>query len=319
MTEPFDLPDGRRGQTIRLESGPMSARILTLGATVQELRLGGRHLMLGLANPADYLGVPHVMGAILAPVVNRVKDAAAMIGGTPWKTEPNWRGHLLHSGPEGAHMQVWEITAQDATSVTLSVTLNGPFPGPNHVSARYDLTADALHLTLDMTTDAPTLCAPAFHPYFNFGGASRDHHLRILADHYLPTDSDLLPTGEIAAVEGTAFDFRDTRAISQPYDSCFCLSHNQRDLRLVAWLTAPDGGLTMELSTTEPGLQLFLGDTTESDAPGLDGDPYGPEAGIALEAQNWPSADRFEAFPNTLLKPGGRYRQETRFRFTESA
>lgn len=179
----------------------------------------------------------------------------------------------------------------------------------------------ALALTLTAATDRPTLMNLAHHGYWNLGsGPDWDgHSLRIDAEEVLETDDRILPTGRRVPVGGTGFDFRTTRQISPgktvSLDHNFCLAPARRDLTPVLWLTGPDG-LTLELSTSEPGLQVFDGAPMGSGAfPGHGGAPFGAYPGLALEPQFWPDATNHADFPSILLRPDQDWRQDTVWRF----
>jgi aldose 1-epimerase len=264
-------------------------------------------------------------GAIVGPVANRIGGATAEIDGTRHRFEANQAGrNTLHGGAGNIHKRLWDIVAADATSVTLSIELAdglGGFPGNRRITAAYRLTeAPALELVITAATDAPTLMNPAFHGYWNLGTGPDwgGHRLRVAADRVLENDADNLPTGRVLEVAGTGFDFREAREIRPGQtirlDNNFCLAAARRPLTPVAWLEAPDGALTLEVATTEPGLQIFDGAPVGSgDHPGHRGVPYGGCAGLAFEPQFWPDAPNRPAFPSILMRPGDDWRQVSTF------
>jgi len=196
------------------------------------------------------------------------------------------------------------------------------FPGALGTRATYRiLPGPALALEITATTDAATICNFAHHSYFNLDGtpSAIDHLLRIDATDYLEADADLVPTGTLHPVEGTAFDFRKARPLRRGdvrYDLNYCLSQTRRPLCEVAALTGPQSGLTLTVETTEPGLLLYDGtQTATASAPGLAGLPYGPFAGVALEPQCWPDAPNQRWAHQVQLAAGETYRQLSVFRF----
>lgn len=320
---PFDtLPGGREIAALTLRSGPLSARVLTLGAIVQDLRLDGvaHPLVLGCEDAAGYLGAGRYIGAIVGRVANRIGGARFSLDGRDYRTDPNFLGrHTLHGGAEGMDLQLWSVAARDATSVTLTLTEpdgHMGFPGTLTAQARISLTDDALRFVLSATCDRPTPCTLTHHGYFDLDGTGdvRGHRLQVDADHYLPLDPDLIPTGQIAPVEGTPYDFRSLRGIGpHGYDVCFCLSSGARPLRPVAQIEG-QSGLSLTVETTACGLQVYDGGYLR-DVPGLGGRRYGAHAGLALEAQSWPDAPNQPGFPPAILRPGETWSETTLFRF----
>lgn len=302
--------DGRAVQKITLACGDLTAKLLTWGAVLQSVRLAGvgHDLTLGSDRLADYEGEMRYHGAIMAPVANRIGNASAMIGGTEHHFEANQGAHCLHSGASGAHAQLWEIVAATDSRATLALNLPdglGGFPGNRRVEARFSLTDDRLRLELHAVSDAETLWNATNHSYWTLDGGAdfSGHRLQVAADHWLPTDTDARPTGEIAAVAGTAMDFRTPRSLTPgapDLDHCFCLSTGQVPLREVLHLQGKSG-LSLHVATTEPGVQIY-------DARGA----QNPYDGIAIETQGWPDAPSFPAFPSIRLCPG-----ETRVQITE--
>lgn len=307
---------------ITLRGGGLTAQVLTLGAIVQDLRLEGvtHPLVLGSPDPADYLGRARYFGAMIGRFANRIGGARFDLDGATCRTDPNFLGrHTLHGGADGADAQIWQVEALAGDSVTLTLTLpdgHMGFPGEIRMRAEILLSDGALNFTLSAESDAPTPCNLTHHGFFDLDGQGdiRGHRLRIAADHYLPVDSDLIPTGQIAPVAGTAFDFRAARVIGTAgYDHNFCLSDGPRPLRPVAWLTG-ESGLSMRVETTACGLQFYDG-AYMRDVPGLEGRRYGPHAGLALETQHWPDAPNRPGFPDAILRPGREYRETTRYVF----
>ncbi|WP_116132356.1 aldose epimerase family protein [Tropicimonas sp. IMCC34043] len=320
--------DARTVERITLDNGTLSIGLLTLGATLQELRLAGcdRSLTLGSADVAEYDtdGGLYYFGAIVGPVANRILNATTSLDGRTLTLQANGPGgHCLHGGLNGLHQKVWEIVDATDTEVTLATTAadgEGGFPGNRRFEARFTLDGASLVLTLRAETDAPTLVNLANHSYWNLGPGPdfHDHSLQVSADRMLVVDDVAMVTGEILPVAGTAFDFREPRQLTpeDDIDNNFCLAEARGPLRPGCVLTGPDG-LRMEVATTEPGLQIYdARHMPAAGVPGHDGHRYGPRSGVAIEAQFWPDSPNHPEFPSIRLDPGQPWEQVTRFTFS---
>lgn len=318
----FDLPDGRVVHAINLRSGPMSARVLTLGAIVQDLRLDGvdHPLVLGCPRPADYLDEGIYVGALVGRCANRIAEGRMVLDGVSYQLDRNFLGrHTLHGGRDGAGSQLWQVQQVFPDHVIMALTLpdgHMGFPGNLQITARIALQDDALAIDITALTDAPTPCNLVHHGYFDLDGQGDigSHLLQVDAGTYLPVDDDLIPMAQPADVAGTAFDFRQPRPIADSaLDHNFCLLAGS-GVRKVAQLRGATG-LTMQVETDAPGLQVY--DGAHFDAlPGLDGRCYGPRAGVALETQAWPDAIGRSDFPDVILGPGQTYRHHVTYRFS---
>jgi len=328
--DPFGtLPDGQQIRVITLRAGELIARVLTLGASLQDLRLAGVPwpLVLGSDAPGAYLGALPWCGAVVGPVANRIGGAAAVIGGRLCHFTPNDGANLLHSGVAGISGRIWKIEDQSESAVTLACALaagEDGFPGNRVIRARYAIEAPAtLALTLTAETDAVTLMNPAHHPYWNLDGTAttEGHRLQVAAARYLPTDGANLP-GDPQPVAGTPYDLRAPRPLPDlpPLDHNFCLDPAPipGTLRPVATLSGARG-VTLSLESDAPGLQVYDGRALDSRPfPGLTGAPYGAHAGLALEAQAWPDAPAHADFPPITLAPGATFCRRLRHSFTTS-
>ncbi len=318
------LPDGRTVEAITIAGGGMTATLLPYGARLHDLRLEGVDfpLVLGAGGLGPYLGAMNYFGATAGPFANRIGNASFEIEGETFGTEANQDGkHTLHGGSTGTHAQLWEVSERGEDAVTFALTLpdgQGGFPGNRRLTLRYALGGDGrLSVMAEATTDRATPMSLAHHSYFRVHeGDVRDARLQIHADHYLPVDEDLIPTGEARALADTPFDFRQPRAIgAHGYDHNFCLNDRGIGLRQVAVLRAPDDNLTLTVSTDAPGLQVY----DASSIPGAtdpDGLDWAPNSGIALETQEWPDAPNKASFPDCILWPGETYRHEAIYAFS---
>ncbi len=326
MTAIGQAPDGRTVHQITIGSDRLTAKILTWGAILQDVRLGGvpHSLTIGTEALEPYLTKMASFGGLVGPVVNRIAGATAWIGDEVHHFEANHEGrNTLHSGSAGTHRKLWAVAEQSEDAVTLEITLpdrEGGFPGNRKIMAIYAVEGRTLTLKIEGHTDAPTFLNFANHSYWSLDntGTIDGHRLQIDASRFLIHDETGLPTGQIAGVEGTPYDFRKPHPLSlgRDYDNNMILADARRDQTEVATLTGTTG-VTMRLSTTEPGLQLYdaykmtdLGVTDHS------GRPLAPHRGLALEAQGWPDAPNHSGWPSIRLDPGETYRQVTSWTFS---
>ncbi len=294
------LPDGRAVRCIHLANNGMTVRVLDQGARLIEYRKDG-HPSVCVASQDLGLLQEHLKyaGPIIGPVLNRITGASAEIDGKTYQFDANQEGrHTLHSGAVAAQNAIWEISEQSSSKVTLRLKLKdgeGGFPGNRILSVRWALEDSGLTLDVVATTDAPTLMNPGHHGIWNADGTPTwdGQVLTVPAKTYLPVDDETLPTGEIAAVDGTPYDHRVARTPDPALDHNFCF---ETGFKLLARLDGTTGQ-SLEVHSDAPGLQAYAG---------------GRE-GIALEPQLWPDAPKNPQFPSILLTPGETFRQKSRF------
>ncbi|MGO9774323.1 MAG: aldose epimerase family protein [Roseiarcus sp.] len=309
-----------------------SAKILSWGAVLRDLVVpsarGPQRVTLGLNTIGDYLEHSPSFGAVPGRFANRIANGRFALDGTLYELErkPEEK-HTLHGGPNGFGRKIWKLGSVDASSVTL--TLESPdgdagFPGALTATCVYRLIEPAtLRVELGAQCDRPTIVNLTQHAYFNLDGSSdvRDHELTLVSDFYTPTDAELIPTGEIRSVAGTPYDFRQARPIrhasGQAYDTNFVASHlpGEAGLAPIAKLRSPANGLTLELHSTEPGVQVYDAAKLDCPAPGLEGAHYGPHAGLCLEPQAFPDSPNRRHFSPCVLRPDSEYRHVSEFRF----
>lgn len=322
------LPGRAPVQRVILSNGGIGAAILTRGAILQDLRLAGMDhgLTVGSPDPAAYGDSLRYFGAVVGPVANRIAEGRARIADRTHDFDRNDHGtHTLHGGATGTHAQDWEVDILRPDRVCLTLALPdgmGGFPGNRTLAADYALTGpDMLELTLTAATDADTWLNLAHHGFWNLDGAPdlSGHRLWIAADDYLPTDARAMVTGRIAPVAGTPFDFRSPRPVgpgTDPrLDHNFCLAPARRAPAHVLTLTGASG-LTMEVSTSETGVQIYdAGGFDGGGARDHDGRRIGAFCGLAIEPQGWPDAPNRPGFPSVRVPAGTAIRQITRWRF----
>jgi aldose 1-epimerase len=326
-------PDGHAVHRFTISGGGLTARVLTWGAVIQDLRLAGHDapLVLGFERFEDYPPHSPYFGSIAGRYANRIRDGRFTIDGQRHEADRNFLSkHLLHGGSAGFGRKVWTAQETGADFVTLALSsADGDmgFPGSIDVTCTYRLKpAGTLSVELSAEADASTLCNLAHHSYFNLddGGSGDilDHRMMIAAGAYLPVDEELIPTGVVQPVEGTPFDFRAARPVRHAasgeqtvYDHNFCIAAARGPMRQHIWVQGAKSGVEMEVWSTEPGVQFYAGHKVGRDATGLDGRRYKNWAGFCLEPQVWPDSPNRPYFPQAVLRPGETYQQATEYRF----
>jgi aldose 1-epimerase len=332
---PFgQTPEGTPVSEARLAlSSGMEASVIGFGSILRDLVVpvaGGapRRVVIGFPTLAGYLADGVCIGANMGRCANRIAKGRFDLDGKPVQLVINDGVNHLHGGPNGFGRRVWAIASTDGQAADL--TLHSPageggYPGTVEAHCIYRLLPPStLEVTFTATTDAPTLVNIAHHSYFtlDYGKSVRDHLLQVHAARYTPTGPGLIPTGAIAPVAGTPYDFRAPRPLSDTrsgagffYDANFVLDRSGAGLFHAATVTAPGSPLKMEVHTTEPGLQLYDADALGSAEAGIDGLRLGKNLGLCLEAQRFPDAPNHPDFPSVVLRPGETYRQVTEYRF----
>lgn len=301
------MPDGQIVERVTLQNAEMVVDLIALGASLQSVKFHGAQMVVSGETLEDYLGPLSYAGAIVGRVANRIADARANIAGRTFALDANEpSGNCLHGGSDGAGHQVWSIDETGPYFAIFSLRMDDGhmgFPGALEVRARYELLGTTLSLDISAQSDAETLCSFAPHGYWNLSGQNNinGHELTVYADSYLPLDARQIPTGEIAEVAGSAFDFRTAREIERTaLDHNFCMSAERTALRPVMKLHSPESGITLSVASTEAGLQLY-------DARHLG------RTGLAIEPQVWPDAVNQDGFPSMVLRPNQTYRALTEF------
>ena len=328
------MPTGETVEKVVLTGGGLTASILTFGAVLQDLRLEGHDgpLVLGFDDLRSYLDHSPYFGATPGRCANRIAGGRFTLDGKEYQLELNEEGVThLHGGSDGMGRRNWTIIALSGDSVTMEIVDpegRAGYPGTTRTTAVFSLKSGGVFsVVYETVTDKPTIANVCHHAYFNLDGRPDilGHDLMIAADHYTPVDDRLIPTGEIKKVEHTAFDFREMRPIRLDsngaqfrYDINFCLSSTRTTKRSVALSRSVNSGVSLEVLTTEPGVQFYAGVYLDVPVPGLEGHTYGQFAGFCLETQFWPDAVNRPGFQSNVLRPGEVLRQETDYVFSKS-
>lgn len=325
---------GEAVHRITISGGGLTARIMTWGAVLQDLRLDGHEppLTLGFVRFADYPLHSPYFGATVGRFANRVAGGRFALDGRTIQLDCNENSIThLHGGRAGTGTRLWQLGAYGADHAGFFlIDPDGQcgYPGSCRIEALFRLCAGGrLSVTYRSRTDRPTIANIAHHSYFDLDGAGDigGHELKIEADHYLPVDGKLIPTGQVMAVAGSEFDFRQLRPIERQgaqgqvvYDHNFCVAGARGPVRPVALARSPRSGVTMEVHSGEPGIQFYAGHKISTPVAGLGGRRYGPHAGFCLESQGWPDSPNHADFPQAVLRPGETLVQHTDYVFWKS-
>jgi aldose 1-epimerase len=352
--EPFGTaPDGSAVERWTLTNGDITMRVLSWGGVIQTLEAPDAdgdvdNVVLGFADLADYVADEDpYFGSLIGRYGNRIAGGSFTLDGTTYQLPVNNGPNTLHGGPTGFDDRVWEVTDVSDDEVAalrlhlVSADGDQGFPGTLTTTVIYTLDAESrLTVHYEATTDAPTVVNLTQHTYWNLAGEGSgsiyDHELQIDADGFTPVDATLIPTGEIAPVAGTPFDFREPTPIGerirdddqqllygQGYDHNWVLdregngaregSDADDPLEEAAVLYDPQSGRTLTILTTEPGLQFYSGNFLDGTLVGTGGRIYRQGDGLALETQHFPDSPNQPDFPSTELRPGEVYASTTVF------
>ncbi|MEU3412872.1 aldose epimerase family protein [Streptomyces sp. NPDC006658] len=346
VAEPFGtLADGTEVHRWSLENGGTRMKVLSYGGVVQTLEIPDRHgqyanVVAGFDNIADYVAGSPYFGALIGRYGNRIGKGRFTLDGKPYQLSVNDGDNSLHGGAQGFDKRVWDVEPfTHGTDVGLRLRRTSAdgemgYPGTLRTQVTYTLTRHGdWRIDYEATTDRATVVNLTSHVYWNLAGEGtggiEDHELSIAAARYTPTDSGLIPTGELARVAGTPFDFRhakpigrDLRAgheqlvLAKGYDHNWVLDKGiTARPEHVATLRDPRSGRTLKIATDQPGLQFYSGNFLDGTLTGTGGRTYRQGDALCLETQHFPDSPNHPAFPSTVLRPGETYRTSTIHRF----
>ncbi len=285
-------------------------------------------VVVGLPSLEDYLEHPPYFGAIIGRYANRIANAGFELDGQKYEIDKNDGANSLHGGDKGFDKRIWKtvVTDDSLPSVTCSYQSKdgeGGYPGNVDVNVVYTLTNDnELRIEYFAKTDKATPINLTNHSYFNLTGdvtnSILDHKLWIDGNRYTPVNQALIPTGQLADVKGTPFDFTTAKQIGQDidnvdggYDHNWVLNEPNGTLRKVAILSDSISGRSLEVYTTEPGLQFYAGNFLDGKFKDDNGKPIAYRTALCLETQHFPDSPNQPSFPSTILLPGNEYRSAT--------
>lgn len=335
------LADGTKVYRWSLENGGTRMKVLSYGGIVQSLELPDRHgrytnVSLGYDTIEAYTAGTTFFGALIGRYGNRIAKGRFALDGKTHQLSVNDGENSLHGGAKGFDTRVWDIEPfEDSSGVGLrlhytSVDGEMGYPGTLRVTVTYTLTARGdWRIDYAATTDKATVVNLTNHTYYNLAGEGSgdilDHELALAASRFTPTDAGLIPTGELAKVAGTPFDFRraktvgrDIRVSHEQLVTAKGFDHNwvldkgiTRRPEHFATLRDPESGRTLKVATTEPGVQFYSGNFLDGTLTGPSGRTYRQGDGLCLETQHFPDSPNQPKFPSTVLRPGETYRSST--------
>ena len=336
------LPDGSDVDLYVLDNGRVEVRAITYGAIITSLRTvdrdGGRaSIVLGHGQLEPYIENPPYLGAVVGRFANRIARGRFSLDGRAYQLSANDGPNHLHGGPRGFHRHVWnaaphqEGNASGVVFTRLSPDGEEGYPGALAARVAYVLSStDDVTITYEATTSAPTIVNLTQHTYFDLSaGSAADvlaHELTIDAGSYLPVDDTMIPLGDASPVADTPFDFRAATSIGsrlqaaddqlrrgRGYDHSWVLD-KPAPLARAARAADRASGRSVEVWTTEPGLQFYSGNLLDGSVAAAGGRVLRQHAGFCLETQHFPDSPNQPAFPSTVLRPGETYRSTTVWR-----
>jgi aldose 1-epimerase len=296
-------------------------------------------VVLGYDTVLDYVTDDLYIGGVIGRYANRIRNGRFELDGRVYELPINHSPNHLHGGPAGFHTAMWHANiVSSAASQAVALSRTSPageegYPGNLSVDVVYTLTDDHdLIVDYKASTDQATPINMTQHSYFNLRGAGsttiHEHELTVCADGYLPIDKSAIPLGHIEPVAHSPFDFTTPAAIGprlteahpqiEPaggFDHCYVLRGQPGELKRAARLHEPHTGRTLEVLTTEPGMQVYTGQFLKP-MMAKDGRPYGPYSGLCLETQHFPDSPHHPEFPSVILRPGEQYASRTVLRFS---
>jgi aldose 1-epimerase len=347
--EPYGEFEGREVERFTLANGRgVRVEILPYGGIVRAIWLPDRdgqtaNVALGFADLAGYVEKNEpFFGCVAGRYANRIAQGRFTLGGQTYQLAANDGANHLHGGKRGFDKRLWDAEeVRDGSSAGVRLRLVSPdgeegYPGTLTAEVVY-LLDDENRLRIDYRaeTDRPTIVNLTNHTYWNLAGEGsgtvENHVLRLRASRFTPVDGALTPTGELAPVAGTPFDFTQATAIGariredhpqllhgKGYDHNFVFDRAGGDTSLLDAVTLhdPGSGRTLTIGTTEPGVQVYSGNYLDGTLVGASGRTYRQGDGIALETQHFPDSPNQPGFPSTVLRPGEVYRSTTVFAFS---
>lgn len=341
-----DTLDGHPVALYTLKGGDVTLQVTNFGARVVSIFTPDKNgkledIVVGYNNLKDYVTPPgeRFLGACVGPVANRIGHASFTINDTTYHVPANDHGvNTLHGGYKGLDNVVWDVLSVNDSSITLHylhAAGQEGFPGNKDITMTYSLDSkDEFKIVYSATTDHVTPINISNHPFFCLrgegNGSVEEYIMHIKASHYTPIDSLSIPTGEIADVSGTPFDFRQAHAIGQMigednlqlknargYDHNWCLDRESSDdVEIACSVYDPETGRQIDVLTDQPGLQFYSGNFFDGTATGKYGRPLGFRSSLALETQHYPDSPNQPQFPSVLLEPGQTYHHTCIYRFS---
>jgi len=317
----------------------LRAVVSNYGATLLELWTPDRsgksgNIILGYDSLQGYLQKANpYFGAIVGRYANRIGHARFNLDGKTYNLFPNDRGNSLHGGLKGYDKVIWTVNQVNDSSLALSYSSHDGeegYPGNLTVKVVYIVNAEnGLEIDYTALTDRKTPVNITNHAYFNLSAGEDsvilNEELTLHASRYTPVNDSLIPTGQMAPVSNTAFDFRKAKKIGSDlekvkggYDHNFIIDKKDSVLNIAAKVFDPSSGRKMEVWTTQPGIQFYTGNFLNGTLTGINGKKIVQHAAFCLETQHFPDSPNQPGFPNTILEPGQTFHERTIYRFSVS-
>ncbi|WP_238398350.1 aldose epimerase family protein [Edaphobacter sp. 12200R-103] len=336
------MPDGTAVDLYTLKSDALEVKVMTYGARIVAINTADKNgkvgdVVLGYDKFPDYLADKKTyFGAIVGRYGNRIAHGEFKLDGKTYDVPKNDNGiNSLHGGTVGFDQHVWTGKEVPGGVEMTLVSKDGDqgFPGTLTAHVTYTVHGNTLRIDYSESTDKDTVVNLTNHSYFNLGGVGSgtilDEEIAINADHFTPTDKGLIPTGELAKVDGTPMDFRKATAIGKRihdnfeplklaggYDHNWVLNGENGQMKLAARVHDLKSGRVMTVETTEPGVQFYTGNFLDGSFKSPSGWPYAKNTALCLETQHFPDSPNHPSFPSTELKPGQTRHSTTTFTFT---
>ena len=324
------MPNGDNVFQVTIESDDLKLKVLSLGAIIQDVRMRGltHSLVLGYPRLEPYFINSGKLGAIVGRYANRIANGKAKIDGKIYSLNKNQnKTHTLHGGTDGSAARNWKIIEHDKSKVKLFDELpdgHMGFPGNLKVETTYKVNKSTIDIFIEASTDKTTLCNFTNHSYFNLDGTKNiaNHNLIVNCENVLPVDKNGIPLSKPVSAKELSLEFKNSRKLNDDgkpieIDHNFCISNTRQNLSTNAIVSTKN--ISLELLSTEPGLQIYTGKGLNSgNDKGWGGHSYKAFAGIALEPQIWPDSPNQVGFPNPYLSPNEKYKHHTRIKFSNS-
>lgn len=332
------LPDGRGVDLFRLAAGNMTVEVINYGGIIRSIVVPDSSgvpgdIVHGFEDLGGYLGAHPWFGTVVGRYASRIAGGRFKLDGVEYKLAQNDGANHLHGGVRGFDRALWDAKMSDSSLILSYTSRDGEEGYPGNLTATVAYTVShhgELIIDYEASTDKPTVVNLTNHTYFNLAcsGDILGHELTLHASYFTPARGDLIPTGEIASVEGTPMDFRSPTRIGERidsryeqiiggrgYDCNWVIDGQTGKPRPAAEVYDPSSGRELEVSTTQPGVQFYTGNLLDGSLHGK-GRVYGRRSGLCLETQHYPNSPNQPLFPSTVLRPGGVYREKTIFRFS---
>lgn len=322
-------------QSYTLRSEKLEITISRYGGRITHWLVDGVDIILGFDDIESYKTAKEPYhGALIGRYSNRISQSQFAIDDKIYNLKSNLGNHVLHGGPKAFHNQEWDLASSNDKNVTLY--LHSPdgdmgFPGDLYTKASYTIEENTLILKMSATSSAPTFCNFTYHPYFNLGGLSStdlyDHQFRIQSNHILETDKEGIPSGNAIDISGSGFDFTDWQNLQRQINK----SHPQMDLlggidhnylinansidEVIAEARCQSTGIHMQLSTDQPGLQMYTANHFDGSEFGKSNRQHNHQGAFCFEPQHYPDSPHHKHFPSTLLLPNQEFLFTVKYSF----